>query len=162
MKVAIYTQYMENYGAHDWDGVGECPQYWKMKGGNTYVIENLTAAQAQKAISSGLPTLTGLIEYSNEGVREYITGTEVLDDEAQVGEEWETVTKLAYVGGRWIATEVEENEEYSYMRREIKAKRASWVMLPNSKRGEYKCEYELHDGRIVASDKLGDALGLAA
>lgn len=34
----IYTQIIENYGAHDWDGEGECPQYWKKKGGNTYLL----------------------------------------------------------------------------------------------------------------------------
>ena len=34
----ITTQYRENYGAHDWDGKGECPQYWKNKGGVDYMI----------------------------------------------------------------------------------------------------------------------------
>jgi hypothetical protein len=39
-KLLITTQIQENYGAHDWDGEGSCPQYWKMKGGNDYVILN--------------------------------------------------------------------------------------------------------------------------
>lgn len=34
----IFTQIIENYGAHDWDGEGECPQYWKNKGGNTFLL----------------------------------------------------------------------------------------------------------------------------
>ena len=34
----ITTQYREKYGAHDWDGTGECPQYWKNKGGVDYMI----------------------------------------------------------------------------------------------------------------------------
>ena len=38
MMLVIRTQYQENYGAHDWDGTGECPQYWKMKGGSEYKI----------------------------------------------------------------------------------------------------------------------------
>jgi hypothetical protein len=38
MMLVIRTQYEENYGAHDWDGTGECPQYWKMKGGSEYKI----------------------------------------------------------------------------------------------------------------------------
>ena len=38
MKLVIHTQFKENYGAHDWDG-RECPQYWKFKGGSTYVVE---------------------------------------------------------------------------------------------------------------------------
>lgn len=34
MHIILHTQIHENYGAHDWDGRGECPQYWKAKGGN--------------------------------------------------------------------------------------------------------------------------------
>ena len=38
MMLVIRTQYMENYGAHDWDGTGACPQYWKFKGGSEYKV----------------------------------------------------------------------------------------------------------------------------
>lgn len=38
MKVIIQTQTYENYGAHDWDGEGECPQRWKPKGGYTFIF----------------------------------------------------------------------------------------------------------------------------
>lgn len=31
-------QFLENYGAHCWDGKGECPQHWKFKGGTDIVI----------------------------------------------------------------------------------------------------------------------------
>jgi len=41
MMLVIRTQLMENYGAHDWDGEGECPQYWKMKGGSEFKIANV-------------------------------------------------------------------------------------------------------------------------
>ena len=37
--VHVMTQIHENYGSHDWDGVGECPQMWKAKGGEDYIIE---------------------------------------------------------------------------------------------------------------------------
>jgi len=40
MNIVIESQVKENYGAHDWDGKGECPQYWKFKGGNSYVFKN--------------------------------------------------------------------------------------------------------------------------
>ena len=153
MKVAIYTQYMENYGT------AEKP-YWKFKGGSTFVIEGLTDEQADRAVKTGCPTICSLIEYDNPGAREYVCGVVPMADDKAIGEPWETVTKLVYVGGRWIATEVEENGEYGYMRREILRKRAAWVMLPGGERGEYKCEYELRDGKIVAADKLGDALGV--
>ena len=41
MKLMIQTQVQENYGAHDWDGVGVCPSYWKAKGGSEYKITNV-------------------------------------------------------------------------------------------------------------------------
>ena len=160
MKLAIYTQYAENYGAHDWEGEGECPQYWKMKGGSTFVVENLSVEQARNAIESDIPTLRGLIEYSNHGGRESVVDFSILDNDVEVSEPWETVTRLAYVDGRWVATEVEENGEYGYMRREVKVKRSSWVMVQGGERTEYKCEYELVDGRVVDQDKLGEALGV--
>jgi len=37
--VLIQTQYQENYGAHDWDGTGKCPQGWKSKGGHVFQIK---------------------------------------------------------------------------------------------------------------------------
>ena len=40
MAVVVSTQCRENYGAHDWDGNGECPQYWKNKGGEDWIILN--------------------------------------------------------------------------------------------------------------------------
>ena len=51
MKAVFYKTTRENYGAHDWDGTGECPQYWKTKCGlsTVIVVENVTIAQAQDA-----------------------------------------------------------------------------------------------------------------
>lgn len=37
-KLLITTQVYENYAAHDWNGEGVCPQRWKAKGGNDYVV----------------------------------------------------------------------------------------------------------------------------
>lgn len=37
--ILITTQYKENYGAHSWNGEGQCPQAWKPKGGHTFQIE---------------------------------------------------------------------------------------------------------------------------
>jgi hypothetical protein len=34
----ITAQYHENYGAHDWNGQGECPQHWKAKGGQMFTL----------------------------------------------------------------------------------------------------------------------------
>ena len=39
--LVIQTQVYENYGAHAWEGEGECPQYWKAKGGTEYKVPNV-------------------------------------------------------------------------------------------------------------------------
>jgi hypothetical protein len=67
MMLVIRTQFMENYGAHDWDGTGECPQYWKMKGGSEYKITNVPLnVDYQEVVSMAN------VETDNEGCREYI------------------------------------------------------------------------------------------
>jgi hypothetical protein len=70
MKLHIITQYMENYGAHDWDGEGECPQYWKMKGGEDYFILNVDETEVDAAIAQ----VRGDIEWNDIGSRQYIIG----------------------------------------------------------------------------------------
>ncbi len=46
-EVVAFFQDQENYGAHDWDGKGECPQHWKFKGGEPVaIVGNLSADEA--------------------------------------------------------------------------------------------------------------------
>ena len=40
MAKLVTTQYRENYGSHDWNGKGDCPQYWKSKGGEVYIVDD--------------------------------------------------------------------------------------------------------------------------
>jgi len=73
-KLLITTQVYENYGAHDWDGEGECPQYWKAKGGNDYVVKRINV----NTVTETVMALRGQIEQDNEGFREHIIGWEVV------------------------------------------------------------------------------------
>ena len=34
----ITAQYEENYGAHNWDGKGVCPEHWKNKGSQVFTL----------------------------------------------------------------------------------------------------------------------------
>jgi hypothetical protein len=74
-KLLITTQVYENYGAHDWDGVGQCPQYWKAKGGNDYVVKKF---KDFSAVSETVMALRGQIEQDNDGFRETIIGWEIV------------------------------------------------------------------------------------
>lgn len=69
MILVIETQYRENYGSHDWDGVGTCPQYWKNKGGNTYLIpmgSTIDAAALGKCLATAAERLTRKTDYEEE------------------------------------------------------------------------------------------------
>ena len=62
VMLVIRTQIHENYGAHDWDGTGECPQYWKAKGGTEYKILdvplNINYNEFVKFVLTGIETDT--------------------------------------------------------------------------------------------------------
>lgn len=100
MKLFINTQYLENYGAHDWDGRGECPQYWKCKGGDTYVLD----VDIEQAMSEGFyDSVFACIEHRSDYCEEYVLSSGLIDeidyDDSKVVEEWDTVIRARFVNG---------------------------------------------------------------
>ncbi len=78
MKLLITTQVYENYGAHDWDGVGACPQYWKAKGGNDYVVKNINVNKVTETVMG----VRDQIEESNDHFLEKIIDWSIVADDA--------------------------------------------------------------------------------
>lgn len=101
-KLVINTQIEENYGAHAWEGEGKCPQYWKCKGGNTYVMENLSDASIKKIQKNGIPTIDKTITKRDDYWAEYIIDWSLEDDDAVVCEEWERPCILEFTDGKWM------------------------------------------------------------
>jgi len=90
MMLVIRTQYMENYGAHDWDGTGQCPQYWKMKGGSEYKITDIPLnIDYQEVVSMAN------VETDNEYCREYILDWSIESDDYL---SWFEKSQLEYDG----------------------------------------------------------------
>jgi hypothetical protein len=81
MQLLITTQIQENYGAHDWDGEGACPQYWKFKGGNDYKYDLGSVMRNADALQELAHHFILNIEGSNEYFREYVLGWEVVADD---------------------------------------------------------------------------------
>ena len=78
VMLVIRTQVHENYGAHDWDGTGECPQYWKAKGGHEYKILDIPLnIDYNKLVSFALSG----IEQDNEGYSETMIGGTIESDD---------------------------------------------------------------------------------
>ena len=77
MKLYIVTQIEENYGAHDWNREGQCPQRWKMKGGGDYMVKIDSSEGLKELVESYRPK----IEQDNDFYREYIIDWEVVHDD---------------------------------------------------------------------------------
>ena len=84
MKLHIQTQVQENYGVHDWDGIGTCPEYWKFKGGNDYMVslEGVKGGEFfGKRVQMIVDSLRSQIEETSEYYRENIIGHDVVADD---------------------------------------------------------------------------------
>jgi hypothetical protein len=76
LKLLITTQVYENYGAHDWDGTGACPSYWKAKGGSDYVIKRFKGDP-----TTAVMALREQIEEDNDHYRETIIDFRLVKDD---------------------------------------------------------------------------------
>ena len=79
-KLLIQTQVQENYGAHDWDGVGECPQYWKFKGGQDFFVPMGNSINSETATAIVM-AVRGEIEENSYYFRRHIVGWDVVADD---------------------------------------------------------------------------------
>ena len=155
MKIVITTQIRENYG----DATNP---YWKFKGGDTYVVPNLSVAQTLQVKERGIPTLKALIETRNEGFEEYVVDWSILDDDATVCEPWETPFNLYWEQGRWVARRTVENGEYGYMRSDVASKTEQYDMLMGGDRENYVATYTMRNGDVVDSKDVETYLNKAA
>jgi len=155
MKIVITTQIRENYGSAD-------QPYWKFKGGDTYVVPNLSVAQTLQVKERGIPTLKALIETRNEGFEEYVVDWSILDDDATVCEPWETPFNLYWEQGRWVARRTVDNGEYGYMRNEVASKTEGYDMLMGGDRENYVATYTMRNGDVVDSKDVETYLNKAA
>ncbi len=90
MMLVIRTQFMENYGAHDWDGEGACPQYWKAKGGSEYKVTNVPLnIDYQEVVAMAN------VEKNNDYCREYILDWSIEGDDYL---SWFEKSQLEYDG----------------------------------------------------------------
>jgi hypothetical protein len=76
-KLHIVTQYKENYGAHDWNGDGECPQYWKFKGGDHYFVLNVDPNRAAETAES----VRCQVEHTNPYSQSYMLHWDLVADD---------------------------------------------------------------------------------
>ena len=155
MKAIVQTQHMENYGAHDWDGQGECPQYWKPKGGNTYIFncsieDNMNPewwARVEAACCS-----------KSEYFEEYSIGETVVDDvDFNVADhcaEWDAPYYGTIKDDRVSFHRTTENRPMSGMRAEIAKEFTAYDVLDNGEEVHHGVSFEMVNGDIVLFSEL--------
>jgi len=156
MKIVTQTQIRENYGAHAWNGTGECPQHWKMKGGHTYIIEGVTIEQAaSKEFWSLIPEA---IQCSDESWEEYILSSDLIDDVEKTTsfyESWESPVILRMTerpsGTVFKAT----RENYDIPKDHIEKKVETWFQSEGDRK-EFTAVYVTNDGDLL--DWRGDQI----
>lgn len=158
MKIVLHTQHRENYGAHDWDGKGECPQYWKFKGGDTYVVPRVSVKEAQS--DEFWKSLHAAIESSSEFFEEYVVGSQLVDDvdyvESDHVEEWDSITSLVPVRInsdkiKWLATRIRQADVG--WRKGIESCLEQWVQ-EDGVRVNFKQMFNMEDGRSLVHDEV--------
>ena len=156
--LVIQTQHRENYGAHNWDGEGECPQHWKFKGGSTYFVTDLTTAQINKIAQKGIPTLSVLIESRNEMFEEYILDWEIRDlgkngdGKGPICEPWETPVQFFYEDGWKCRTHHTPHPEYTHYASGITGKAEQWTPGVGNTRNGYQCQFKTKNGWFDQKD----------
>ena len=151
MKIVIQTQVRENYGDAN-------KPYWKFKGGETYIVPNLSVEQTLKIKDKGIPTLMALIESNSDMFEEYVQNWAILDDDLVVTDPWETPYNLYWEQGRWVARRIVKNGEYGYMRAEVASKVEKYDMLMAGGRESYEAIYTMRNGDVVDSKDVNEYL----
>ena len=89
--LVISTQVRENYGAHDWDGEGVCPQYWKNKGGHEYKVLDIDVNRAAEIFEA----VKGQCTEDNDYYQEFVIDWSVESDDYL---SWFEKSQLEYDG----------------------------------------------------------------
>ena len=147
MKLVIQTQYSENYGSTD-------KPYWKFKGGDTYVVPNLTTAQAERVLRDGIPTLKALIEYKNSASEEYVNFYSVVEDDAVVCDDWETPNMLSWENNTWVCRQIQSND--GSFRQPVVSKVTKYTLGMGGDKSDLLVSWVMENGDIIPYKDVTD------
>lgn len=146
MAKLVTTQYRENYGSHDWNGKGDCPQYWKSKGGEVYIVDD----------SIDIKIFEDTIGYSDNYSEESVVNIiECSEDEVDSKlDPWEIRTYVSrYENGMFKMSEVIDNEESKCYQKEVLKVDKNYILykdlLNERKKKPIMNVYVMEDGQRV-------------
>lgn len=158
MKLVIITQHEENYGAHDWNGEGACPQYWKSKGGDFYVVENVLIGQQDPTPYKDLckvlvRELGDLIQRSDDYFQEYIIRAVIVGDSEKLWEDYDSPIYLRREDKSWRARQLQDGATCG-MHRSIKQCITEYTLLPKGEQAGRSVLYITDKGALNYAEWL--------
>ena len=139
----VFTQIHENYGAHDWDGNGECPIRWKAKGGTTYILaEDVDVSAFIKAIES-----------EDEYFTESVVRQEVVEDPYENVESWDPPTWVTSAKDGFFL-DITQTAETSSLHPKIAVKKSVRCLSFEGYFNHLDTVYTTVDGEILGSSKI--------
>ena len=128
-KLVIETQYMENYAVDEVTEDG----YWKFKGGNTFITDDVDVNNVQSVANEIIP----LIEYDNSMSREFVLEWRVEPDS-------------------WVSQYEKDQKEWSdgsmyHDPRLFKNEDGHWIKIRkfDGERGGYEYHDNLNTGKVI-------------
>ena len=128
-KLVIETQYMENYDVNEVTEDG----YWKFKGGNTFITDDVDVNNVQSVANEIIP----LIEYDNSMSREFVLEWRVEPDS-------------------WVSQYEKDQKEWSdgsmyHDPRLFKNEDGHWIKIRkfDGERGGYEYHDNLNTGKVI-------------
>jgi hypothetical protein len=147
MKVIIYTQYRENYGFHDWDGEGECPQYWKNKGGDSIIVITdisglpLVGKLDVEVADKIFDELEPLITYKTNSSQVYVLSYRLISDGVHTDiPDYEPEIFLQKVNGEWVCTQNYYGKSW-YGSADYSGMTKTYTLLPKGERKNFQSVY---------------------
>jgi len=141
--IIIHTQYRENYGAHDWDGTGECPQHWKNKGGETYILD------------SGVNEfdLISAVQHSSNYSEEFVIESYESDDLPEHDEWNPPVFVTTALNDCFLCSRTTPHVDGTMFRSGIESKFAMWKLGENHEITDHEVTYTMETGEHLTGDK---------
>jgi hypothetical protein len=126
--------------------------FWHERERRRFVVKNLTHAQCERAINTGIPTLKSLIEHYSE------YETEVVDEFYAVEDGCVFTDRpiiLQYILGEWYLTETKfRNFGNVPCKDRISSSTTTYTMLPGGFGLNWNRVYRLSNGQIVKPCEL--------
>lgn len=149
--VQIFTQLRENYGAHDWDGVGNCPQQWKNKSGSVFILgPDVDVDKFKRSI-----------EFADDYFEESVAFVEETTEPYSGLEAWDIPWTVSPSPKGGFFMELFQESKFSSFRKGIKSKKTVTEVDQNGKYLSSTVEYCMEDGQTLDYEGLKEYFKVA-